>query len=142
MTQKSKLSKILNAIAKEYENEEDENDIDAVFITVANEDNSLRIIPYDCETKSFNNSWKTLGYLSQGILTISSMIGIASELTYVKSFDEKEFNRLYALVSDKLDDDELIQVNKMIEDMLEMEKKWSEEDELLSKHSNKENLYS
>ena len=140
MTQKSKLSKILNAIAKEYENEEDETDIDAVFITVANEDNSLRVIPYDCETKSFNNSWKTLGYLSQGILTISSMIGIASELTYVKSFDEKEFNRLYELVSDKLDDDELIQVNKMIEDMLEMEKKWSEEDENSPKHSNKENL--
>ena len=129
MATKSNLSKVLNRIAKEFEEEENDSNIEQVFIAIANEDDSLRVIPYDCKEKRFDNAWKTLGYLSQGFLTIASMIGIASELVCVKTYDETEFKRLYELTAERLDDDELEKVNHMIEDMLEIENKYCDKEE-------------
>ena len=39
---------------------EDTTPTDCIFLTVMNADGSVRLIPYDCENKTFENSPKTV----------------------------------------------------------------------------------
>ena len=115
MRRKNNITNVLRAVAREYEDEEDE--IDSVFITVLNGDGSIRMIPFDADERSFDNSAKTICYLGNGLLKDAEMIGLASELAYVKKYDEDSFEKFIELLEKRTEFNEFETLFELIEEM-------------------------
>lgn len=114
---KINLSTSLRKIAKEYSDYEDE--VDSVFVTVLNNDGSIRMIPYDCENDTFDNSPKTVCYLGNGILKDSELVGLASELAYAKKYNSEDYNNLVHILENQTKFDNYDTLIGLIDDISE-----------------------
>lgn len=95
---------------------EDTTPTDCVFLTIMNDDGSVRLIPYDCDERTFENSSKTVYYLGNGILRDAELIGLASELWYGKEQDNEYFDHLYEIL-EQVEYDNLEALNKTLEEV-------------------------
>lgn len=110
-------SKISTALRRMAEGLKDDTvPIDSIYLIAVDTNGASRFIPYDCETKGFDNSPKTVYNLARGVLREGEAFGLAAELQYVREESPEDFDELIEMLID-MEYENMELVEKILEDI-------------------------